>query len=88
MWKNIGIDSFLIRDGVVWLNVALLFGKPGEHTFRVPSGFRFTKKIKACRFGLIQWQKQNQRNSTYNKDHLESKLQQLFECSNFDQDEF
>lgn len=50
--------------------------------------FQIHQKIKACRFGLIQWQKQHQRNSSYNKDHLESKLQQPFECSNFDQEEF
>ncbi|KAH7841895.1 hypothetical protein Vadar_013209 [Vaccinium darrowii] len=50
--------------------------------------FQIHQKIKACRFGLIQWWKQNQCNSRFNKDHLEVKLQQLFECTNFDQQEF
>ncbi|KAH7863624.1 hypothetical protein Vadar_020021 [Vaccinium darrowii] len=50
--------------------------------------FQIHQKIKACRFGLIQWRKHNQCNSRFNKDHLESKIQQLFECSSFDQQEF
>lgn len=34
--------------------------------------FQIHQKIKKCIFGLIQWRKQHQRNSRFNKDHLDT----------------
>ncbi|KAH7838833.1 hypothetical protein Vadar_031730 [Vaccinium darrowii] len=50
--------------------------------------YQIQRKIRACRIGLLQWRKQHNINSKYNKENLDAKLQSLFECPNFDHVEY
>ncbi|KAH7842567.1 hypothetical protein Vadar_006777 [Vaccinium darrowii] len=51
--------------------------------------YQIHNKIKACRLGILRWrQHSHSANSRYNKEVLCTKLQHLFECPEFDRDEY
>lgn len=50
--------------------------------------YKIHMRIRACHIELLKWRRQSHVNSGQSKEFLGAKLQQLFECPNFDRDDF